>query len=91
MSLFMDVHTIEDGVTEADVAEAHKADLETQSKYQVRFRLGASRECDGSEGVALGCQIPAFRLLHAEENRIQSLVLRETSPEHPNFSQFVPL
>ena len=28
MSLFMDVHTIADGVTEADVVEAHKADLE---------------------------------------------------------------
>ena len=37
MSLFMDVHSIEGGVSVADVAEAHKADLETQEKYQVSY------------------------------------------------------
>jgi hypothetical protein len=37
MSLFMDVHTIEGGVSVADVARAHKADLETQEKYQVSY------------------------------------------------------
>jgi hypothetical protein len=37
MSLFMDVHTIEGGVSVADVAGAHKADLETQEKYQVSY------------------------------------------------------
>ena len=37
MSLFMDVHTIEGGVSVADVAGAHKADLETQNKYQVSY------------------------------------------------------
>jgi hypothetical protein len=38
MALFMDTHTIEGGVTEADVAGAHKADLETQGKYGVDYR-----------------------------------------------------
>jgi len=37
VSLFMDVHNIEGGVTAKDVAEAHKADLETQDKYGVSY------------------------------------------------------
>ena len=37
MSLFMDVHTIEGGVSAADVAKAHQADLETQGKYGVNY------------------------------------------------------
>lgn len=37
MSLFMDVHNIEGGVTVDDVAGAHKADLETQGKYGVNY------------------------------------------------------
>lgn len=37
MSLFMDVHTIEGGVSAADVAQAHQADLETQEKYGVNY------------------------------------------------------
>ncbi len=37
MSLFMDVHTIEGGVSVDDVAQAHKADLETQGKYGVNY------------------------------------------------------
>ena len=37
MSLFMDVHTLEGGVTEADVAAAHAADLATQGKHGVNY------------------------------------------------------
>ncbi len=37
MSLFMDVHSIEGGVSVADVARAHMADLETQKKYSVSY------------------------------------------------------
>ena len=37
MSLFMDVHNIEGGVSVADVAAAHKADLETQARYDVCY------------------------------------------------------
>jgi hypothetical protein len=33
----MDVHTISDGVAVDDVAQAHKADLETQGKYDVNY------------------------------------------------------
>ncbi len=37
MALFMDVHNLEGGVTVDDVAQAHKADLETQGKYGVSY------------------------------------------------------
>ncbi len=35
--VFMDVHTIEGGVSAEDVAGAHMADLETQKKYRVSY------------------------------------------------------
>ena len=37
MSLFMDIHTIEGGVTEADAANAHAADVATQTPYKVSY------------------------------------------------------
>ena len=37
MPLFMDVHYMEGGVSVADVASAHKADLDTQGKYGVSY------------------------------------------------------
>ena len=37
MSLFMDVHSIEGGVSASDVAGAHMKDLETQQKYGVSY------------------------------------------------------
>jgi hypothetical protein len=47
MSLFMDIHTITGGVNPADVAQAHQADLQTQSKYGVNY---AKYWVDESEG-----------------------------------------
>jgi hypothetical protein len=35
--LYMDVHTIADGVAVDDVAKAHMADLQTQGKHDVRY------------------------------------------------------
>lgn len=37
MALFMDMHNIQGGVSAADVADAHKADLEIQDKYGVSY------------------------------------------------------
>lgn len=37
MALFMDVHNIEGGVSAGDVAEARRADLETQDRYGVTY------------------------------------------------------
>ena len=37
MPLYMDVHSIDGGVTVEDVAKAHVADLQTQGKHDVRY------------------------------------------------------
>lgn len=37
MPLFMDIHTIEGGVSASDVAGAHMADLATQGDYGVSY------------------------------------------------------
>lgn len=36
--MFMDVHSIDGGVSAADVAKAHKADLATQDAHGVDYR-----------------------------------------------------
>ncbi len=38
MPLFMDVHSIDGGVSVADVAKAHEADLATQGAHGVDYR-----------------------------------------------------
>ncbi len=38
MALFMDAHTIEGGVTAADVAAAHAADVATQTPHGVDYQ-----------------------------------------------------
>ncbi len=38
MPLFMDVHNVEGGLSATDVAQAHKADLETQGQYGVNYK-----------------------------------------------------
>jgi hypothetical protein len=38
MPTFMDVHTLDGGVSAADVAEAHQADLEKQTEYDVDYK-----------------------------------------------------
>jgi hypothetical protein len=48
MALFMDVHEqLPDGATAKDVADAHKADLETQGKYGVNYRQYWVDEANG--------------------------------------------
>ena len=37
MPLFMDLHTIDGGVSESDVAAAHEADLATQTAHGVKY------------------------------------------------------
>ncbi len=38
MPLFMDVHTIDGGVSEGDVAQAHAQDLKTQGSHGVDYK-----------------------------------------------------
>lgn len=39
MPTFIDIHTMEGGVSPDDVAKAHQADLATQDKYGVSYRM----------------------------------------------------
>ncbi len=47
MALFMEVHTINGGVSMEDIAKAHVADLEIQSGYGVRYLRYWVDERDG--------------------------------------------
>ncbi len=38
MALFMDVHNLDGGVTVADVAKAHEADVKTQGAHGVEYK-----------------------------------------------------
>lgn len=38
MPLYMDVHTLEGGVSASDVADAHMKDLETQGRFGVNYK-----------------------------------------------------
>lgn len=48
MALFMDIHKDVDGLTAKDVAEAHKKDLQKQSKYGVKYLKYWYNEKDGT-------------------------------------------
>lgn len=67
MSLFMDVHTIEGGVSAADVAGAHKKDLETQGQYGVNYLRYWVDETAGK----------IFCLVEAENAELANTVHRE--------------
>ena len=54
MSLFMDVHNIEGGVSAADAAGAHEADLATQGEYGVGYATSAA-------GTAIRMPAPGSR------------------------------
>lgn len=67
MPLFMDVHTIEGGVSAEDVAGAHQKDLETQGAYGVDYRRYWVDETAGK----------IFCLVEAESADAASAVHRE--------------
>ena len=55
MPTFMDVHTLDDGVSAEDVAAAHMADLQTQTEYNVNYK----RYFVNSEGTKIFCLVDA--------------------------------
>lgn len=67
MALFMDVHNLEGGVSVADVANAHMADLETQGKYGVSYLRYWVNEDEGK----------IFCLVEAEDAEAANTVHRE--------------
>ncbi len=67
MALFMDVHNIEGGVSAADVAGAHAADLETQKAYGVSYLRYWVNEDEGK----------IFCLVEADDAEAANTVHRE--------------
>jgi len=67
MALFMDVHNMEGGVSVADVAGAHAADLETQGKYGVSYLRYLVNEDEGK----------IFCLVEADDAEAANTVHRE--------------
>lgn len=55
MPTFMDVHTLDEGVSADDVAQAHKADLEKQTEYDVNYK----RYWVSKEGTKIFCLVDA--------------------------------
>jgi hypothetical protein len=55
MPLFMDMHYVDGGVSAADVAKAHMADLQTQDRYGVRYL----RYWVNEEGGKIFCLVDA--------------------------------
>ena len=47
MPLYMDVHTVPGGVSAADVAHAHEADLQAQGRHGVNYLRYWVNEADG--------------------------------------------
>ncbi len=67
MPLFMDMHNIDGGVSAADVATAHMADLKTQEQYGVEYRQYWVDEAQGK----------IFCLVEAPDAETASRVHRE--------------
>lgn len=67
MPLYMDIHTIDGGVTAEEVAKAHMADLQTQSRYDVRYLRYWVSEPEGK----------VFCLVEAPSSNAASAVHRE--------------
>ena len=67
MPLYMDVHNIDGGVSAADVANAHKADLEKQGEHGVNYVRYWVNESEGK----------VFCLVEAPSAEAASTVHRE--------------
>jgi len=67
MPLYLDVHTIDGGVSINDVAKAHMADLQTQPAYDVRYLRYWVEEAQGK----------VFCLVEAPSAEAASTVHRE--------------
>jgi hypothetical protein len=80
MGLFMDVHNVAGGVTEADVAKAHEADLATQGPYGVNYL----RYWLDEEAGKIFCLVeaPDAEAAHAVHREAHGLVADEIYPVH---------
>jgi hypothetical protein len=82
MALFMDVHTMEGGVSVDDVAAAHQKDLETQTEYGVSYKRYWVDETAGKIFcLAEGPDKEAVDRVHREAHGLAAEAIYEVS-EH---------
>jgi hypothetical protein len=80
MTLFMDVHTVEGGVSESDVADAHRADLATQAAHGVNYLRYWVDERAGK--IFCLVEAPDADTAHAVHRQAHGLVADEIYPVH---------
>lgn len=75
MPLYMDVHTIEGGVSAADAGEAHRKDVETQAEHGVNYK---SYWVDEKEGkIFCLVEAPNAEAAHTVHREAHGLVADE--------------
>ena len=75
MPLYLDVHTIEGGVSAKDVAEAHQRDLEVQGEHGVNYRSYWGDERAGK--VFCLVEAPSAEAAHTVHREAHGLVAEE--------------
>jgi hypothetical protein len=79
MPLFMDVHrSLPDGATAADVAAAHRADMEIQDRYGVRY-INYWADAAGGRVFCL-VEAPDTETAHTVHREAHGLVADEIYP-----------
>ena len=78
MTLFMDTHTLEGGVKASDVAQAHQADLATQTKYGVQYLRYWVDEAEGK--IFCLVEAPDAETANTVHREAHGLVAQSISP-----------
>jgi hypothetical protein len=78
MALYMDVHNLPAGTKAGDVAQAHKADLETQGKFSVQYLQYWVDEAAGKAFCLV--EAPDADAAHAVHREAHGLVADEIYP-----------
>ena len=78
MPLYMDVHTIDGGVSAGDVAHAHEADLKVQGAHDVQYLQYWVNEKDGKEFCLVEAPSPdAAEAVHREAHGLTADAIYE--------------
>ena len=75
MPLYMDIHSVEGGVSASDVAEAHVQDLQEQAKHDVNYKSYWVNEQAGK--VFCLVEAPNEEAAHAVHREAHGLVADE--------------
>jgi hypothetical protein len=78
MPLFMDVHNIKGGVSEADVADAHAADLTAQDAHGVKYLRYWVNEAEGK--IFCLVEAPDAEAANAVHKEAHGLIADEIYP-----------